>query len=185
VTTRLTVVKVGGAVVRDAPTLAHVLASLTRLAERRPLLVIPGGGAFADTVRQAQAQLAFSDDAAHWMALLAMDQVAEVLAEMLPGAALVRDMGEITAALECGLTPVLAPAQWMRATDSFPHSWDVTSDSVAAFVAGALDATALVLVKRRDGHVAELTDLAFQDVVPRALRVIVLTPSLLRAFADA
>ena len=42
---------------------------------------------------------------------------------------------------------VLAPYRWMRAADVLPHTWDATSDSVAAFVAGALDAERLVLVK--------------------------------------
>ena len=42
---------------------------------------------------------------------------------------------------------VLAPSRWMRAADVLPHDWDATSDSVAAFVAGALDAERLVLIK--------------------------------------
>ena len=47
---------------------------------------------------------------------------------------------------------VLAPYRWMRAADVLPHTWDATSDSVAAFVAGALDAERLVLVKPVDGE---------------------------------
>ena len=35
----------------------------------------------------------------------------------------------------------------MRSADALPHSWEVTSDSIAAFVAGALDAGRLVLIK--------------------------------------
>ena len=46
-----------------------------------------------------------------------------------------------------GKVVVLAPSRWMRSSDVLPRSWDVTSDSVAAFVAGALDAARLVLIK--------------------------------------
>jgi aspartokinase-like uncharacterized kinase len=42
---------------------------------------------------------------------------------------------------------VLAPYAWLRREDPVPHSWDVTSDSIAAWVAGAIGAERLVLVK--------------------------------------
>jgi hypothetical protein len=42
---------------------------------------------------------------------------------------------------------VLAPSRWMRSADVLPHTWDVTSDSIAAFVAGALEAARVILIK--------------------------------------
>jgi aspartokinase-like uncharacterized kinase len=177
------VVKVGGAVVRDADVLALVVASVAVLAARRPILVIPGGGEFADQVRLAQQRIGFSDDVAHWMALLAMDQLAELLGGVLPTAKVVDDAAGVQAALSMGLCPVLAPSRWMRAADVLPHTWDVTSDSVAAFVAGALDAAELILVKRRDGPLDELVDGAMRAVMPRHLTVRAVTPAGLRALA--
>ena len=76
-----------------------------------------------------------------------MDQYAHLLAERIEGAALVEESGGIAGALAAGRVAVLAPSRWLRAADPLPHSWDATSDSVAAFVAGALDARRLVLVK--------------------------------------
>lgn len=178
-----TVIKVGGAVVRDAPVLRQVLQSVARLAGRCPVLVVPGGGEFADTVRAAQRRLALADDTAHWMALLAMDQVAELLAATLPGGCVVEDTGAVAAALASGGIPVLAPARWMRAADILPHSWDVTSDSVAAFVAGAVDATELILVKRRAAPLDELVDAAMASVMPRHLAMRALTPEGLQQLA--
>jgi 5-(aminomethyl)-3-furanmethanol phosphate kinase len=177
------VLKVGGAVVRDALVLADVLASVALLAARRPVVVIPGGGEFADAVRAAQARLGFPDDTAHWMALLAMDQVAELLAASLPAGCVVQDSGEVERALGRGACPVLAPARWMRAADVLPHTWDVTSDSVAAFVAGALDAPELILVKRADGPLERLVDRAMASVAPVHLTVRAVTPAGLRALA--
>ena len=40
-------------------------------------------------------------------------------------------------ALSAGHVPVLAPSRWLREADPLPHAWTVTSDSIAAWVAGA------------------------------------------------
>ena len=110
----------------------------------RPI-VVPGGGAFADQVRSRPARrIGFSDDAAHWMAILAMDQAARSSSPTdCAGARLVDDAaGAIAARTRPALIPVLAPHAWMRAGRSPCRiHWDVTSDSIAAFVAGALGAT--------------------------------------------
>ena len=68
-----------------------------------------------------------------------------------------------------GRPAVLAPYRWMRSADVLPHSWDATSDSVAAFIAGALDAAHLVLVKPRDGPPEEMVDGCFFLVLPADL----------------
>jgi aspartokinase-like uncharacterized kinase len=81
------------------------------------------------------------------MAILAMDQYAHVLAERIPGAVIVDEPGTISEALRLGSVVVLAPSRWMRSADVLPHTWDVTSDSIAAFVAGAVDGARLILIK--------------------------------------
>jgi hypothetical protein len=63
----------------------------------------------------------------------------------------------------------------MRAADVLPHTWGATSDSVAAFVAGALDAACLVLLKPVDGAPGpELTDACFETALPLGLPCVVL-----------
>jgi aspartokinase-like uncharacterized kinase len=109
--------------------------------------VVPGGGPFADEVREFDRRVGISPDAAHWMAILAMDQYAHVLAGRIPHAVLVEEPDCIRGALARAGAVVLAPSRWMRSADVLPHSWDVTSDSIAAFVAGALDARRLILIK--------------------------------------
>src|SRR5438874_12170688 len=84
------------------------------------------------------------------MAVLAMDQYAHLIAGKLPDAVIVAEAREIADALSArpvGRVPVLAPYRWLRETDPLPHSWDVTSDSIAAWVAGRVGARRLVLVK--------------------------------------
>ena len=129
------VVKIGGSLLADPEALREVLDLIERAPV--PLLVVPGGGPFADAVRDADRRLALGDDAAHWMAVLAMDQYAELLVARLPRAVRVTETAR-RRARRCrrARLPVLAPSRWLRDADPLPHSWDVTSDSIAAWVAG-------------------------------------------------
>ena len=168
------VVKVGGGLLAIPGALERVAGALAAAAERRRLVIVPGGGPFADAVRRFDATHGLSPMAAHWMAILAQDQYAHALAERVPGATLASDPATISAAHAAGRVPVLAPSRWMLAADVLPHGWDATSDSVAAFVAGALDAEVLVLVKPAGGSVGELTDAWFEAALPAGLSVLVL-----------
>jgi probable H4MPT-linked C1 transfer pathway protein len=141
------VVKLGGGVLADSAAFASVLNAIGDVARSRRLLIVPGGGPFADAVREVDRREPLSDDAAHWMAILAMDQYAELIASRLGGSALVWSPDEIRDAIDAGTIPVVAPSRWLRDADPLPHTWEVTSDSIAAWVAGALGATQLVLVK--------------------------------------
>jgi aspartokinase-like uncharacterized kinase len=180
---QLTVVKVGGAICRAPAALRQALDAIGRLGCHRPVLVVPGGGGFADQVRLAQRELGFSDDAAHWMAILAMDQVAHLLVDRLGGARLIDQPQQVALAHDAGQIPVLAPYAWMRAADALPRSWDVTSDSIAAFIADALGARDLILLKPVEGSVEELVDRAFAVVRPPRLAVRIATPATLETLA--
>jgi aspartokinase-like uncharacterized kinase len=142
-----TVVKVGGGLLAQPTYLDQVLETIAAAARTRRLLIVPGGGPFADAVRDVDRRLRLSDDAAHWMAILAMDQTAHLVASRLTRSVLVTSPGEIAGALERTNVPVLAGSRWLREADPLPHSWDVTSDSIAAWVARILAAPSLVLIK--------------------------------------
>ena len=76
---------------------------------------------------------------------------------------------------------MLAPHTWMRAADPLPHSWDITSDSIAAFIAGALGASELILLKPVDGPLDALVDRGFASTCPPGMRVRIATPATLAA----
>jgi aspartokinase-like uncharacterized kinase len=165
----LLVVKVGGGLVRQGSVLDHVGGALARVASRRPVVVIPGGGPFADTVREFDRAQGLSASAGHWMAILAMDQYAHALADRIPGGRVVEDRSGIRSAHSEAAVPVLAPYRWLRAADELPHSWDVTSDSLAAYLATLLDAGELVLVKPVSGG-EELLDPYFHRALAAGIR---------------
>ena len=162
----ISVIKVGGGLSTVPGALERVCAAVAEAARHHRVLVVPGGGPFADTVRKVQAGLSVSEDAAHWMAILAMNQYAYVLAEKIAGCILLEEPGEISEIRE-GRPGVLAPSRWMRSADVLPHTWDVTSDSIAAFVAGALDAAQLILVK--PARTGEALDSYFSSALPSGL----------------
>jgi 5-(aminomethyl)-3-furanmethanol phosphate kinase len=127
------VVKCGGSLYHHVPDLVPVL-----LASGRPLFIVPGGGFFADVVRKSRTD----DDSAHWMAVAAMDQYGWLIASMGITA---------TALLQVPDEPVVfLPYCSMRQYDPLPHSWDVTSDSIAAWIADFLGLD-LLLLKSVDG----------------------------------
>jgi aspartokinase-like uncharacterized kinase len=167
---RPAVVKVGGGLLGADGALEPVCAAIAALGRREPVVVVPGGGPLADAVRELDRRIGLSPAAAHWMAMLAMDQYAHLLAERIPGARLVEEAGAVGGVIAAGEIAVLAPSRWMRAADVLPHGWDATSDSIAAFVAGALEAVRLDLVKPADVGM-DGVDRCFAMVVPVGLEV--------------
>lgn len=160
------VIKVGGSLVAHAGQLDAVLAAITVAARARRVLIVPGGGPFADVVRDVDRRVGIPDDAAHWMAVLAMDQYAHLLAARLTRGVIVTTARDATRAIEMSRVPVLAPSRWLAEADPLPHSWDVTSDSIAAWVAGQVGARELVLVKAPGAQGDALVDRHFAQVVP-------------------
>ncbi len=159
----LTIVKLGGSLL-GSPDLDRWLSTL--LQWRAPIVIVPGGGPFADHVRAAQRTFGFDDRTAHRMALLAMDQVALLLASRSPELILAATRAEIHDVAALGRSAVWLPSAMVLAASDVPESWDATSDSLAAWLAEALGATRLLLVKSCDvvGPV-EARDLADAGIV--------------------
>jgi aspartokinase-like uncharacterized kinase len=116
---------------------------------------VPGGGGFADAVREHDRRFGLSDATAHRLAILAMDQFGGVLGDLIPGAVATTGLEEAGRAAGSGRAAVLLPAATVLRDAPLPASWEVTSDSIAAWVAGASGAGRLVLVKAADGLFAD------------------------------
>lgn len=140
----MTVVKLGGSLAfsADLPAWVKAIAS-----EGGALVVVPGGGPFADAVRDAQPNMGFDDHAAHHMALLAMEQYGHALAGLNKKLVLANSVASIRRLLRTGYVPVWSPTRMVLGARDIPASWDVTSDSLSAWLAGKLRSRRLVLVK--------------------------------------
>jgi aspartokinase-like uncharacterized kinase len=180
-----TVVKVGGGLLSAPRDFDVVLDAIHDAARVKRLLIVPGGGPFADVVRDVDRRMHLSDDAAHWMAILAMDQYAHLIASRLPHGIVVERADAIGPALEAGRVPVIAPSSWLREDDPLPHTWDVTSDSIAAWVAGQLGAERLVLVKPPGACGDDLVDAHFTRTLGADLMPVIVAADRLESLRDA
>lgn len=142
----LLVAKIGGSL-HDSPNLGRWIDALRRWPHR--LTVVAGGGPFADAVRAAQPELGYSDEAAHAMAVLAMEQYALALSS-LHGLALAATPGEIDAAHSRGAIAIWRAATMVSTADDIAPGWDTTSDSLAAWLARKTGADALLMIKSVD-----------------------------------
>lgn len=126
------VLKIGGSLIGHAPMIVRVIRE-----SGRDILVIPGGGIFADVVREKE----ISDTAAHFMAIAAMDQYGWLLSTY--------GLPVTWTPLMSGSPAILLPYHHMMDADPLPHSWDITSDTISAFYAGLLSVP-LVILKSLD-----------------------------------
>jgi aspartokinase-like uncharacterized kinase len=126
------VVKIGGSLPDRIPDLIRELRGFR-------VVIVPGGGNFADLVRECRIE---DQDAAHWMAIAAMEQFGWYISSFgLPAT----DRLEIPP-----VSSVLLPYLSLRTYDPLPHSWDISSDTIAGWVAARLSLD-LLLIKSVDG----------------------------------
>ena len=147
--------KVGGSLF-DWPDLDCRLTKWLATFSPAQILLVPGGGAIVDVVRDLDRRHGLGEEAAHWLALHAMTLNAYFLASILDSlkATVVSDFQECGLAWEREGLPVLDVFPFCRAEDNhsdhLPHTWSTTSDSIAARVAIRLDAQRLILLKSRE-----------------------------------
>lgn len=110
-----------------------------------PLVIVPGGGGFADEVRDAQKRWGIDDATAHRMAILAMEQTAHLICGMSPQ--LVPATGTAETSGRQSDARVWFPRAELLGDTEIPHGWGVTSDSLAAVLSGRIRAAGLALVK--------------------------------------
>ena len=85
------------------------------------------------------------------MALLAMDQYGLLLVAATPGTRAVRSLGAARAAAAAGRLPVLLVSRLVGGTAGLERSFRLTSDSIAAHLAGRAGARRLLLLKSVPG----------------------------------
>ncbi|TPK46566.1 MULTISPECIES: (5-formylfuran-3-yl)methyl phosphate synthase [unclassified Mesorhizobium] len=141
------VVKLGGSTAHAAEMTSWIAALA---GSRLPIVIVPGGGLFADQVRETQTRMDFSDTAAHAMAILAMEQFGQIILDRDERLTPARSLEEIVRALDEGKVPVWLPSSLALPAPDLPASWDITSDSLAAWLGGKLGANALLLIKQTD-----------------------------------
>lgn len=163
------IVKLGGSLLGSSE-LKYWLQLFAQFGDGK-IVIVPGGGLFADAVRVAQQESQCSDAAAHRMAVMAMDQYGVLLADLNPALVTANSELEIAERGWQHRAIVWLPSAMVLADDTIPTSWQMTSDSLAAWLATKLNARHLVLVKsqRPAGSMDSTAILSQQDVVDECL----------------
>ncbi len=133
------VVKIGGSLF---PNYAIELAE--RLNGTGSLIVL-GGGEFANLIRRYDDEINFSEEVNHWTAIDCMDITAKLVNDKVESSKLVYSIEEAKSISDDGFTPIFIVSDFLKREDPFECSWDVTSDSIAAYIAHLLNANLLIV----------------------------------------
>ena len=145
------IVKLGGSLLTTGRELVRFLRDYAECTAHQ-IVIIPGGGPFAEAVKKLAKQRDISDDAAHWMAVLAMHQYGLFLADGQPEIPVVESLADIQPADHIC---IVLPYKILKDEDSLPHTWDVTADTIAAFIAYKLDEKTFIKLTDVDGLLDE------------------------------
>jgi aspartokinase-like uncharacterized kinase len=152
------VVKVGGSLL-DFPQLAPALRHWLTAQPCAHNVLVAGGGKFADVIREADRRFALGEETSHWLCIEALRVTARLLAHLLPEARLVTVLAQLESTLvqgDAAGTIVFCPENFMREVEpeldgqTLPHSWSVTTDSIAARLTKVIQADELTLLKSTD-----------------------------------
>src|SRR5437763_775549 len=87
------VVKVGGSLF-DLPDLGERLDLWLKTLPTPEVLLVPGGGAVADVIRQLDRSHRLGEERCHWLALRALTLNAHFLADVVPRAVVIQDAAD-------------------------------------------------------------------------------------------
>lgn len=155
------IVKLGGSLYHTAE-LKSWLTLLEQTALNESVVIVPGGGPFADMVRQAQQLHKFDNQHAHHMAILAMAQYGLMLQALLPSAVLVKTPAEVSS--HCQLAIWLPDDQLLQVKE-ITQNWQITSDSLALWFAQQFPQSSLSLIKRVSAESGDLNELSKKGII--------------------
>jgi len=133
------VVKIGGSLFPDyAIRLAEQL-------ENTDSLIVLGGGEFANLIRKYDDEMGFGEETNHWCAIDCMDIIAKLVNDKVDSTKLAYSVDEAQKISDNGFTPIFVVSDFLKTEDPFECSWDVTSDSIAAYISHAINANLLIV----------------------------------------
>jgi len=139
------VLKLGGSLLSQTTLIQYL--ELARLEGKGQVVIVPGGGVFADQVRLTQKQWQYNDRTAHYMAILAMQQMALLFQGLCSELCVVNKGGDIHSGLQQQRVVIWSPLASELDAAGIAANWEVTSDTLAAWLAVELSIDHLILVK--------------------------------------
>jgi len=172
------IVKVGGSLY-NTPELAHWLSALAAYSLQQPIVIVPGGGPFADQVRVAQQYHHFNDETAHHMAIIAMKQFGLLLSSLAPSSQIINGNALPTSAFSIWL-----PDDELLTEPLLLKSWDSSADSIALLLADQLQAEQLLLIKHSSTHSTSIKELTADKIIDNGFAQLFSTLSIITKIID-
>lgn len=119
--------------------------TLAKKLENTNSLIILGGGEFANLIRKYDSDYHFSDEINHNAAIECMDILSKLVNDKVESTKLVYTLEDAIEISDTCFTPIFIVSEFLKKEDPFKCSWDVTSDSIAAYVANSLNANLLIV----------------------------------------
>jgi len=107
-------------------------------------IIITGGGEFANLIRRYDFAIGFSSDITHETSINSMDIIAKLINDKLNFTKLVCSLEDAEKVVDSGNIPILLCSDFLKDNDFIPHSWDITSDSISAYVSNILKSKLLI-----------------------------------------
>lgn len=133
------VVKIGGSL------FPNYAIDLAKQLKGTDSLIVLGGGEFANLIRKYDSEISFSQETNHWTAIDCMDIIAKLVNDKVDSTKLAYSIDEAKKISDDGFTPIFIVSEFLRSEDPFECSWDVTSDSIAAYLSHLLNANLLIV----------------------------------------
>ncbi|TFF97468.1 MAG: hypothetical protein EU541_08195 [Promethearchaeota archaeon] len=155
---KLALIKLGGSILEDQGAISSTIGQLNFLLRNRifkNIIIITGGGSYANFIRYIDTKLDLEDDLAHWEAIISMDKNAEDLHQKFPSTLLCENLSDLYNLIDKKSTKsnliIFKPFNYLYESDILPHSWMITSDSIALHFSYKFQLEKCFLIKNIDG----------------------------------
>ena len=168
--TKTAIFKISGKILDNSKHLINTIAQLTQLYEDniiQKIILIPGGGNLANFVRKVYFEFKVNEDLAHWIAIYSMNYNGLELVQKFSHLQTLEDFEQLKN-LQRGFL-IFLPFKYLKSIDPLPHSWDVTSDSIALYCAHKLGLSDCFLIKDVDG-VLDKKSCVIKEISTKQLR---------------
>ncbi len=153
-------IKIGGSLY-DSKHLIPWMNALSACSTKK--IIIAGGGPFADQVRRADEKFQLNQEHSHNMAVMAMQQFSQLLSSLFPAMLLANSVSKIHQSWNKVDEVIWEPYEMVRDQCNLDKSWDITSDSLAVWLASILGINNILLVKSAKQILKETDLVALAD----------------------
>lgn len=154
------IVKIGGKILENKENLASTISQFKHICENnivQKIILIPGGGTYANFVRKLDKKISIGDELSHWMAIFAMNYNGIRINQEYLQLTCFTNLNELKKSKE--KIAIFLPYDFLYQLDELPHSWSVTSDSIAVYIAHQLGLKDCFLIKDIDGIISNKNEI--------------------------